>query len=75
MFTLLVLTGAVGWLASVVWQLRLAATKGKVLSRNGYVTRGTAAFDGCVVFYWIALVWGTGITIAIVIVALRQTSN
>jgi hypothetical protein len=65
----------IGWLAAVVWQLRLANTKGKVWSRNGYVNRGQTAFDGCVVFYWIALVWGAGMLIGMVVVTIKQISN
>jgi len=61
----------------VVWQLRLAATKGKVWSRNGYVTRSSneTVFDGCVFFYWFALVWGTGVLIGMMIAAFKGVSN
>jgi hypothetical protein len=62
-------------LAAVVWQLRLASTKGKVWSRNGYVTRDETAFDGCVCFYWIALVWGTGMLVGMIVVTIKQISN
>jgi hypothetical protein len=44
LITLLVLAGMIGWLATVAWQLRLAATKGKVWSRNGYVMRSAKRF-------------------------------
>lgn len=66
----------IGWLASVVWQLRLASTEGKIWSRNGYVTRTTneTVFDACVLFYWGALVWGTGMLIAVVIFTIKQIS-
>ena len=69
------MAGMIGWLAAVVWQLRLASTKGKVWSRNGYVTRDETPFDGCVFFYWIALVWGTGMLIGMIVVTIKQISN
>lgn len=77
LITFVVLAGMVGWLIHVVWQLRLARTKGKVLSRNGYVTRETneTVFGSSVVFYWIALVWGTGMLIGMLISAISQNSN
>jgi hypothetical protein len=77
LITFLVLASMIGWLAIVAWQLRLAATKGKVWSRNGYVTRSSneTVFEGCVFFYWIALVWGTGMLIAITIAVIKQNSN
>jgi hypothetical protein len=55
------------------WQLRLAKTKGKVWSRNGYVTRegDEAGFEACVVFYWVFVVWGAGMLIAIIISATK----
>jgi hypothetical protein len=71
----LTMAGMIGWLAVVIRQLRLANTKGKVLSRNGYVTRDEIAFDGCVAFYWIALVWGTGMLIGMIIFAIKGISN
>jgi hypothetical protein len=71
----LTIAGMIGWLAGVVWQLRLANTVGKVLSRNGYVTRDEIAFDGCVAFYWIALVWGTGMLIGMLVFAIKEISN
>ena len=66
----------IGWLAVVVWQLRLAGTKGKVWSRTGYVTRGSneMLFGACVFFYWVALVWGTGMLIGIMIVAIKHSN-
>jgi hypothetical protein len=65
------------WLALVGRQLRLARTKGKVWSRNGYITcaGNPAMFEACVAFYWIALVWGAAILIGIVISAFNQISN
>jgi hypothetical protein len=71
------LAGVIGWLASVVWQLRLARTKGKVWSHNGYVTRASneTVFESCVVFYWIALVWGAGMLIGMIAVTIKQISN
>ncbi|MGH6679097.1 MAG: hypothetical protein ACREDL_09250 [Bradyrhizobium sp.] len=77
MITFLVLAGMVGWLTSVIWQLRLSRTKGKVLSRNGYVLRADnpTLFEACVVFYWIALVWGSGMLIGVLISAIKQISN
>jgi hypothetical protein len=77
LITFVTLAGTIGWLAIVVWQLRLARTKGKVWSRNGYVTRASneTVFESCVFFYWIALVWGTGMLIGILISAINQISN
>lgn len=77
MITFLTLAFMVGWLAMVVRQLRLATTKGKVWSRNGYVTRESkeATFDACVFFYRFAVVWGTGMLIAMLIVTIKQISN
>lgn len=77
MNTFLVLASMIGWLAGVIWQLRLAATEGKVLSRNGYVTRNSneTVFEACVFFYRFALVWGSGMLILMVIGAIKQISN
>jgi len=77
LITFVTLAGMIGWLALVVWQLRLARTKGKVWSRNGYVTRGSneTVFESCVFFYWFALVWGTGMLIGILISVIHQISN
>jgi hypothetical protein len=71
------LAGMVGWLTLMVWQLRLARTEGKILSRNGYVTRESneTVFEACVVFHWIALVWGAGMLIGGTISAVKQVSN
>jgi hypothetical protein len=70
----LVLVGMLGWLASVVWQLRLASTKGKVWSRNGYVTRASneTVFGASVCFYWVALGWGAVMLFCMVISTIRQ---
>ena len=75
--TLVPVAGMIGWLAVIVWQLRLAETKGKVWSRNGWVTRenNETVFESCVVFYWIALMWGAGMLIAMIILAIKQISN
>jgi hypothetical protein len=77
LITFATLAGMVGWLTLIVWQLRLARTKGKVLSRNGYVIRADnpTQFDACVIFYWIALVWGAGMLIGMLISAINQISN
>jgi hypothetical protein len=77
LITFLVLAFMIAWLASVVWQLRLASTKGKVWSRNGYVTRASneTAFEACVVFYWVALAWGTGMLFCMTIVTIKEISN
>ena len=74
MMTFLVLAGMLGWLASVVWQLRLASTEGKVWSRNGYVTRTSneTVFGACVCFYWVALGWGAVMLFCMVISIIRQ---
>jgi len=69
------MVGMLVWLAVVIWQLRLASTKDKIWSRTGYVTRGQIAFDGCVVFYWFALVWGTGMLIGTIAFAIKRVSN
>jgi hypothetical protein len=75
--TFVPVAGMMGLLILVVWQLRLARTKGKVWSRNGYVTRAgnETVFGACVVFYWIALVWGTGMLMGMIVSAIRQISN
>ena len=74
MTTFLGLAGGIGYLAMVVWQLRLAATKGKVWSRNGYVTRTSneTVFGACVCFYWVALGWGAVMLFCMVISIIRQ---
>ncbi len=74
MIEFLVLVGMLGWLASVVWQLRLASTKGKVWSRNGYVTRASneTVFGASVCFYWVALGWGAVMLFCMVISTIRQ---
>jgi hypothetical protein len=66
-----------GWLTSVIWQLCLSQTKGKVWSSNGYVLRtdNPTVFGACVFFYWIALVWGTGMLIGVLVSAIKQISN
>ena len=70
----LALLFAIGWVASIIWQLRLSQTEGKVLSRNGYVhsTRNPVMFEACVAFFWFALIWGTGLMIAMAILAINQ---
>ena len=77
MAALIPMAGTIAWLAAIVWQLRLAETKGKIWSRNGYVTRESneTVFEACMVFYWIALVWGAGMLIAMIIVAIKGISN
>ena len=67
----------IGWLVYSVWQLRLAQTKGKIMSRNGYVTRASneTVFESCMVFYWIAIVWGAGMMIAMIVSTIHQISN
>ena len=74
MIEFLVLVGMLGWLASVVWQLRLASTKGKVWSRNGYVTGASneTVFGASVCFYWVALGWGAVMLFCMVISTIRQ---
>lgn len=71
----LVFAFLIGWLATVVWQLWLAETKGKVWSRQGYVARGSTVFDGCVFFYWVALGWGTLMLFSMVVMAIKQISH
>ena len=71
----LTLVFMIGWLGFVIWQIRLASTKGKVWGRNGYFTRGEVGFDAGVAIYWVMLVWGTGMLIAMIIFAIKQISN
>lgn len=63
----------IGWLALIVWQLRLAYTKGKVWSRMGYVTRESneITFDSCVATYWVFLGFGIVMLYVLLIVMLR----
>ena len=77
MLTLLVFAVLIGWLASIVWQLRLASTAGKVLSRNGYVTRASneATFEACVFIFWVQLVFGFALLLWIVISTIKSTAN
>ena len=65
----------IGWLGVVIWQLRLASTKGKVWAKTRYVSRGEAAFDAGVFYYWVALVWGTGMLIGMIVVTIKLISN
>jgi hypothetical protein len=58
----------IGWLGTVIWQLRLASTKGKVWGRTRYFTRGEVGFNAGVFFYWIRLVWGTSMLIGIMLI-------
>jgi hypothetical protein len=77
LITLATLAAMLGLLAYIIWQLRLARTKGMVRGRNGIVLRADnpSTFQVCVVGYWIFLVWGTGMLIGILVSAFRQTSN
>jgi hypothetical protein len=63
----------VGWLAYSVWQLWLAQTEGKIMSRNGYVTRASneTTFESCMIFYWLAIVWGSGMVIAMIVFTIQ----
>jgi len=71
------LAGMIGWLVAVVWQLRLASTQGRIWSRTGYVSRAgeEGVFGACVFFYWIALIWGTGMLIGMLIFSIHEISN
>jgi hypothetical protein len=77
LITFVVLLGLIGWLASVVWQLRLSRAKGKVRTRNGYVLRADnpTMFELCVLFYWIYLILGIGMLVGVLILAINQISS
>lgn len=65
---------AAGFLALVIWQLKLSQTKGIVWSRNGYVGReeNPTLFAACVVFYWFALIWSAGMMVMALFTVIPQ---
>jgi hypothetical protein len=77
LITFIMLAVMIGWVASVIWQLWLAETKGKVWSGNGYVTRESneAAFDANVFFFWVALALGTVMLFCMTISTIKEISN
>jgi hypothetical protein len=77
LITFVVLLGLIGWLAKVVWQLRLSRTKGEVRTRKGYVTRtdSPTVFELCVLVYRVHLVVGIGLLIVVLMLAIDQISK
>jgi hypothetical protein len=77
LISFLVLAGTIAWLASVIWQLWLAETEGKVWSQTGFVTRESneTIFDASVCFYWVALAFGTVILFVMTIATIKGISN
>ena len=67
----------IGWLATVVWQLRLASTKGIVWSRSGYVTRTSneTMFEACVFSYWAMLAFGSVMLFCMVVATIKEISS
>lgn len=63
--------------ASIAWQLRLASKKGKIWSRNGYVTRASnePAFEACVFISWVLLVFGFAMLFWMVIATIKSIAN
>lgn len=77
MISFLVFAFTIAWLASVIWQLWLAETKGKVWSQIGFVTRekNETAFGASVFFYWVALAFGTVMLFVLTIATIKGISN
>jgi hypothetical protein len=69
----LILFGMVAWLATVVWQLWLAETKGKIWARTEYITRESneTTLGACVASYWVMLGVGIVMFYVLIIVALK----
>ncbi|WFU72611.1 hypothetical protein [Bradyrhizobium sp. CB2312] len=77
MLTFLVFAGMIGWLTSIAWQLRLASTKGKIWSRNGYVTRASneTTFEGCVLITWVMLAFGFAMLVFMIVATIKEVAN